>query len=79
MSSVYVFFIGDFHSEFCEWVQVGIDVHISHRKCRVKLHSSSWYSDACVAVIAHRNHFYCFYQQNKTFESKTKFIQASNC
>ena len=27
-------------SEFCEWVQVGIDVYIRHRKCQVKPHSS---------------------------------------
>ena len=27
-------------SEFCEWVQVGIDVYISHRKYQVKPHSS---------------------------------------
>ena len=28
-------------SEFCEWVQVGIDVYIPHGKYRVKPHSSS--------------------------------------
>ena len=27
-------------SEFCEWVQVGIDVYIPHRKYQVKSHSS---------------------------------------
>ena len=27
-------------SVFCEWVQVGIDVYISHCKCQVKYHSS---------------------------------------
>ena len=27
-------------SEFCEWVQVGINVYIPHRKYQVKLHSS---------------------------------------
>ena len=27
-------------SEFCEWVQVGIDVYIPHRKYQVKCHSS---------------------------------------
>ena len=25
-------------SEFCEWVQVGIDVYITHRKYQVKSH-----------------------------------------
>ena len=27
-------------SEFCEWVQVGIDVYITHRKYHVKPHLS---------------------------------------
>ena len=27
-------------SEFCEWIQVGIDVYIPHRKYQVKSHSS---------------------------------------
>ena len=28
--------------EFCEWVQVGIDVYIPHRKRHVKPDSSLW-------------------------------------
>ena len=47
-------------SEFCEWVQVGIDVYIPHRKYQVKLHSSPLFSAACAAVIVRRNH--CLYQ-----------------
>ena len=31
-------------SEFCEWVQVGIDVYIPHRKYQIKPHSSPWFS-----------------------------------
>ena len=27
-------------SEFCEWVQVGIDVYIPHRKYQIKFHLS---------------------------------------
>ena len=65
-------------SEFCEWVQVGIDVYIPHRKYRVKPHSSPWFSAACAAAIVHRNHFFRLYQQNKSSESKVKFRQASN-
>ena len=41
-------------SEFCEWVQVGIDVYIHHRKYQVKPDSSPWFSAA--AAIVHRNH-----------------------
>ena len=45
-------------SEFCEWVQVGIDVYIPHRKYQVKPHSSPWFSADCAAAIVHRNHFF---------------------
>ena len=65
-------------SEFCEWVHVGIDVYIPHRKYQVKPHSSPWFSAACAAAIVHRNHFFGLYQQNKSSESKGKFRQASN-
>ena len=65
-------------SEFCEWVQVGIDVYIPHGKYQVKSHSSPWFSAACAAAIVHRNHFFRLYQQNKSSESKVKFRQASN-
>ena len=65
-------------SEFCEWVQVGIDVYIPHRKYQVKPHSSPCFSAACAAAIVHRNHFFRLYQQNKSSESKVKFRQASN-
>ena len=37
-------------SKFCEWVQVGIDVYIRHRKYKVKPHSSPWFSTACVLL-----------------------------
>ena len=66
-------------SEFCEWVQVGIDVYIPHRKYQVKPHSSPWFSASCAAAIVHRNHFFRLYQQSKSSESKVKFRQASNC
>ena len=56
-------------SEFCEWVQFGIDVYIPHR---------SWFSAACSAATVYRNHFFCLYQQSKSSESKVKCIQASN-
>ena len=65
-------------SEFCEWVQVGIDVYIPHRKYQVKPHSSPWFSAACAAAVVHKNLFFCLYQQNKSSKYKAKFIQASN-
>ena len=65
-------------NEFCEWVQVGIDVYIPHRKYQVKPHSSPWFSAACAAAIVHRNHFFRLYQREKSSDSKVKFRQASN-
>ena len=47
-------------SEFCEWVQVGIDVYIPHCKYQVKPHSSPLVSAACAATIVHQNHFFAF-------------------
>ena len=64
--------------EFSQWVQVGIDVYIPHRKCQVKPHSSSWFSAACAAAIVHRNHFFGLYQREKSSYFKVKFRQASN-
>ena len=65
-------------SELCQWVQVGIDVYIPHRKYQVKPHSSPWFSAACAAAILHRNHFFRLYQREKSSDSKVKFRQASN-
>ena len=47
-------------SEFCDWVQVGIDVHILHHKYQVKRDSSLWFSAAFAAAIVNRNHFFLF-------------------
>ena len=65
-------------SEICEWVQVGIDVYISHRKYQVKCQLTPWFSAACAAAIVHRNHFFRLYQQNKSSESKVKLRHAGN-
>ena len=45
-------------SEFCKWVQVGIDAYTPHHKYQVKPHISPWFSAACAPVILHRNHFF---------------------
>ena len=64
--------------EFCEGVQIGIDVYIPHRNYHVKPHSFIWFSPACAAVIAHINPFFLLYQKDKSSASKVKFRQASN-
>ena len=72
---------GSAPSELCKWVLVGTNVYIPHLKYQDKSHSSPWFSAACAAAVVLRNHFLCFYQQNKSSECivKVKFRQASKC
>ena len=49
---------------------------VSIRSSLTHLHTC--FSAVCAAATVHRNHFLCFYQQNKSSESKGKFRQASN-
>ena len=64
-------------AQFCEWVQVRIDVYIPRRKYQVKRHLHPWFYAACAALIALRNHLFRIYQHNKSSASKVKFRQAS--
>ena len=57
-------------SEFCDWVQIEIDVYIPHCKYQVKPHSYPRFSAACAAAIVYRNQFFRLYQQNESSESK---------
>ena len=65
-------------SEFCDWVRVGIDAYIPHRKYQIKPHSYPWFSASCAAAIVHRNHFFHLYQKGKSSDSMVKIRQASN-
>ena len=69
--SIFNFSVSAAASKFSEWVQVGIDVYIPHRKYQVKPHSSPLFSAACAAAIF----FVC---TNTSSESKVKFRQASD-
>ena len=46
--------------EFCEWVQVRIDVYIPHHEYQVKSYSLPCFSAACDAAVIH-NQFFCLY------------------
>ena len=54
-------------NEFCEWVQVGIDVYNLHCNYQVKPDSTPWFSAACAAAIVHRNLFFSFVPTEKIF------------
>ena len=45
---------------------------------KVKSHSSPWFSAACAAAVAYRNHFFRLHQKDKFSASTVKFRQASN-
>ena len=47
-------------NEFCEWIQVGIEVYIPRGKYQVKPHKSPWFSAGCAAAFACRNLFFFF-------------------
>ena len=46
-------------SQFCQWVQVGIDIYIyiPHREYKIKPQPSPLFSVASAVAIVHRNHF----------------------
>ena len=54
-------------------------IYIPHIKYQVKPHSSTWFSAVCAAAIVQRNHFFRFYQKDKSSNSEVNFSQASNC
>ena len=76
MEDIFKFTASAAASEYCQWVQGEIDVYIPHRKYQVKPHLSPWFSASCAAAIAHRNHFFHFYQNDKSSDPKVKFRQA---
>ena len=62
-------------SEFWYQIQVGVDVYIFHQKYQAKSLLSLCFQPACAAAIAHRNHFFHLYQQNKS----SSLRKASGC
>ena len=64
--------------EVASWIKAGIDGFIPYRKFQQKPHSSPWFSPACAAAIAHRNHFYKVFQREQSTASKRRFRQAAN-
>ena len=64
--------------EITEWVEIGIDCYIPHRKFQLKLHSSPWFTPSCAAVIAHRNHYFHQYHRNATPENKKLCCDSRN-
>ena len=66
-------------AELNEWINVGIDVFIPSKKFQLKAHSQLWFTPACAAAIAHRNHDFNLHSSTKTDESHWLFKLARNC
>ena len=64
--------------EISEWVEIGIDCYIPHRKFQLKPHSSPWFTPSCAAAIAHRNHYFHQYHRDATPENKKLFRDSRN-
>ena len=61
-----------------EWIRNGIDIFVPHKKFQQKPHSQPWFTLACAAAIAHRNHHFHAYHRNPSAANRTSFRTASN-
>ena len=64
--------------ELSEWVEIGIDCYIPHRKFQLKPHSSPWFTPSCAAASAHRNHYFHRYHRDATPANKKLFNDSRN-
>ena len=64
--------------ELAQWIRLGMDIYIPSRTFQIKAHSQPWYTPACAAAIAHRNHFFKLYHQSGSLDSKRRFQKARN-
>ena len=61
-----------------DWIRNGIDIFIPHKTFQQKPHSQPWFTAACAAAIAHRNHHFHQYNRNPSEITRTNFRNASN-
>ena len=64
--------------EISSWIQAGIDAFIPCRKFQARPNSSPWFSPACAAAIAHRNHYFHTYKSQPNAENRDLLRKASN-
>ena len=63
--------------EITEWVEIGIDYYIPHRKFQLKTHSPC-FIPSCAAAIVHCNHYFHQYHRNATPENNKLFCDTCN-
>ena len=71
-----IFILGAFAaaSEFCEWVQIGIDEYILHQ---VKPHSSPWFLATGAAAISHRTIFFFIFTNRISSNCWKRVLEAA--
>ena len=68
----------DMATSITEWIQAGIDIFIPHKRYQQKPNSQPWFTPECAAAIAHRNHFFHLYHQNRCDVTFADFKAARN-
>ena len=69
---------GSCASELAEWIQIGIDEYIPHRRYQLKPHSAPWFSSDCAAALADRNRLFNLYRSNECCDTKQAFQFSRN-
>ena len=64
--------------ELSDWITVGMECFIPSKKYQQRPNSQPWFTPECASSIAHRNHFFHNYHQNRTADSKAAFRTARN-
>ena len=64
--------------EIAEWIRLGIDEFIPHRRFQVKPHAAPWFSPECSAAIATRNHHFHRYRRHPNVNNRRLHRKARN-
>ena len=65
-------------SHVSDWIVDGMECYIPSKTYQLKPNSQPWFTPECAAAIAHRNHFFHLYHQNRSDETKAQFKTARN-
>ena len=77
-SYIFKFRASKIASLITDWVLSGMDTFIPHKKYQQKPNSQPWFGPECAAAIAHRNHFFHLYHQNRCAANLEAFQRARN-
>ena len=65
-------------NETTEWFKTAIEAHVPTRKFYSKPHSPQWFTSACAAAIAQRQHAFRRFNRHKSSSNRQKYIEARN-